>query len=86
MKKILFIFLLIFAFGFYNCYAQSEITYFETVDFAHKEKTIDGTWTDWSDWEESNLIVCCSTQINFFYKQFLLFRKEDMEKYKKIIN
>ena len=58
MKKFLLIFLLIFAFGFFNCYAQSEITYFETVDFAYKEKTADGNWTDWSDWEDSNLIVC----------------------------
>ena len=39
-------------------YAQYEITHFETIDFSYKEKTEKGTWTGWSDWEDSNLIVC----------------------------
>ena len=31
----------------------------------------------------SNLVFCIATQNNFSYKQFLLFMKDDMEKFKK---
>ena len=53
-----FVLVLLLTFGFSDCFAQYDITYFETTEFAYKEKTENGTWTDWSDWEDSHLIMC----------------------------
>ena len=54
----LFILVSLLTFSFSDSFAQYDITYFETIEFAYKEKTENGTWTDWSDWEDSNLIMC----------------------------
>ena len=53
-----FVLVLLLTFSFSDSFAQSDITYFETIEFAYKEKTENGTWTDWSDWEDSHLIMC----------------------------
>jgi hypothetical protein len=58
MKLFLFILVSLLTFSFSDSFAQYDITYFETIEFAYKEKTENGTWTDWSDWEDSNLIMC----------------------------
>ena len=53
-----FVLVLLLTFSFSDSIAQYDITYFETTEFAYKEKTENGTWTDWSDWEDSHLIMC----------------------------
>ena len=58
MKQFLFVLVSLLTFVFSDCFAQYDITYFETIEFAYKEITENGTWTDWSDWEDSNLIMC----------------------------
>ena len=60
MRKFLLFLVLLLTFCFSDSLAQSqyETTYYETIEFAYKEKTDNGTWTDWSDWEESQLIMC----------------------------
>ena len=58
MKQFLFVLVSLLTFSFSDSFAQYDITYFETIEFAYKEKTENGTQTDWSDWEDSNLIMC----------------------------
>ena len=57
MKKILIVFLLIFAFGFSECYAQNDILFYQTTEFAYKHVTENYEWSEWSDWEKSSLII-----------------------------
>lgn len=39
MKQFLFVLVSLLIFGFSDSFAQSDITYFETIEFAYKEKT-----------------------------------------------
>ena len=38
------------------CYAGDNIRYYETTSFSMK-KVVNGEWTDWSEWEESGMII-----------------------------
>lgn len=52
MKKIL-----TFLFVFIACTVKAQVYYYRTTEFAYKQAYSDGTWTNWSDWEDSNLLV-----------------------------
>lgn len=38
------------------CYAGDSIRYYETTSFSIK-KVVNGEWTDWSEWEDSGMII-----------------------------
>lgn len=38
------------------CYAGDSIRYYTTTSFSIK-KVVNGEWTDWSEWEESGMII-----------------------------
>ena len=57
MKKYLLVFMMMFAMLFSTsstCNAQTY--YYKTYQFAMKYK-VGNTWTDWSDWEKSDILV-----------------------------
>ena len=35
---------------------NAQTYYYTTTEFAYKQK-INGQWTDWSDWEKSNMLL-----------------------------
>ena len=46
----------IFLFFSMCCYAGDSIRYYETTSFSMK-KVVNGEWTDWSEWEDSGMII-----------------------------
>ena len=53
MKRLVSVILLFFSI---YCYAGDSIRYYETTSFSMK-KVVKGEWTDWSEWEESGMII-----------------------------
>ena len=53
MKRLVSVILLFFSI---YCYAGDSIRYYETTSFSIK-KVVNGEWTDWSEWEESGMII-----------------------------
>lgn len=53
MKRFVFVFLVFFSMC---CYAGDSIRYYTTTSFSIK-KVVNGEWTDWSEWEESGMII-----------------------------
>ena len=53
MKRLVSVILLFFSMC---CYAGDNIRYYETTSFSMK-KVVNGEWTDWSEWEESGMII-----------------------------
>ena len=53
MKRLVSVILLFFSMC---CYAEDNIRYYETTSFSYK-KVVNGEWTDWSEWEESGMII-----------------------------
>ena len=53
-----FLLTLLFVIGFItpiNTYAETY--YYRTTEFAYKQINDYGRWTNWSDWEESNILI-----------------------------
>ena len=46
----------IFLFFSMCCCAEDNIRYYETTSFSYK-KVVNGEWTDWSEWEDSGMII-----------------------------
>ena len=53
MKRLVSVILLFFSI---YCYAGDSIRYYETTSFSMK-KVVKGEWTDWSEWEDSGMII-----------------------------
>ena len=53
MKRLVFVILLFFSMC---CYAGDSIRYYGATSFSIK-KVVNGEWTDWSEWEDSGLII-----------------------------
>lgn len=53
MKRLVSVILLFFSMC---CYAGDNIRYYETTSFSMK-RVVNGEWTDWSEWEESGMII-----------------------------
>lgn len=53
MKRFVFVILVFFS---VCCYAGDSIRYYETTSFSMK-KVVNGEWTDWSEWEDSGMII-----------------------------
>ena len=53
MKRLVFVILFLFSMC---CYAEDNIRYYETTSFSYK-KVVNGEWTDWSEWEDSGMII-----------------------------
>lgn len=53
MKRLVFVILVFFSIC---CYAGDSIRYYTTTSFSIK-KVVNGEWTDWSEWEESGMII-----------------------------
>lgn len=53
MKRLVSVILFFFSIC---CYAEDNIRYYETTSFSIK-KVVNGEWTDWSEWEESGMII-----------------------------
>ena len=53
MKRLVSVILLFFSI---YCYAGDSIRYYETTSFSFK-KVVNGEWTDWSEWEDSGMII-----------------------------
>lgn len=53
MKRILFVLTLIVGFVFY---ANAQVYRYKTTKFAMKQ-VVNGRWTDWSKWEDSNILI-----------------------------
>lgn len=58
MEKFILSMLLIFTLSFgVSMTADAQVQYYRTTEFSYKEKNSYGNWTNWSKWEDSDLIV-----------------------------
>ena len=56
MKKLLTVFILMFVMCFATSHtADAQVQYYRTTAFASKQKDNNGTWSDWTDWQKSNM-------------------------------
>jgi hypothetical protein len=53
MKRLISVILFFFSMC---CYAGDSIRYYAATSFSYK-KVVNGEWTDWSEWEESGMII-----------------------------
>ena len=45
---------------------NAQTYYYNTTEFAYKQK-INGQWTNWSDWEKSNMLVTIDFTSDIYY-------------------
>ena len=41
----------------FNVQAQNNVKYYKATEFAYKYVNAYGRWTEWTDWEKSNVII-----------------------------
>lgn len=69
MKKFLTLFIFIFSFVLV---ANAEVNKYKTTDFAYRYVNDYGNWTEWSDWQYSNLLIT----INFDADKIIVYTEE----------
>jgi hypothetical protein len=60
MKKVLIMFLMVFSVGVLTTNAQTY--YYKATSFAYKQMNSYGYWSNWSDWEYSDVLITINLQ------------------------